>query len=330
VRHLILVQGPSREAALEGAEALEAKLDQLVARKVIAGYDLATRYVPSLAEQQRRLAALPEPATLRTNLEQALAGLPFQRGVFEPFLREVEQSRARGPLGEADLRGTVLGIKLQTLVVPAGSGWAVLVPLYGVADARGARRRSSGARPQGGIRAAARRLPAGGAAPDRARHGRDHAAARLRPAQRARRAPGRAAGCACACSSAPAILQGLGQRLTVFHLIAMLLVMGIGLNYSLFFDRPEADLCCAAGCCSRSMSPCATTLLAFVTLAFSSNPVLHAIGLTVSVGAGGGLPDFRGTRAPMIRSLCPRIPRPPRSAAARRRCWRRYAAAEAG
>ena len=30
---------------------------------------------------------------------------------------------------------------------------------------------------------------------------------------------------------------------------------------------------------------CATTLLAFGTLAFSSNPVLHAIGLTVSVGA---------------------------------------------
>jgi len=30
---------------------------------------------------------------------------------------------------------------------------------------------------------------------------------------------------------------------------------------------------------------CATTLLAFGTLAFSSNPVLHAIGLTVTVGA---------------------------------------------
>jgi predicted exporter len=30
---------------------------------------------------------------------------------------------------------------------------------------------------------------------------------------------------------------------------------------------------------------CATTLLAFATLAFSSTPVLHAIGLTVSVGA---------------------------------------------
>ena len=107
--------------------------------KVIGGYDLATRYVPSLAEQKRRLAALPEAATLRANLEQALDGLPFQRGVFEPFLRDVEQSRARGPLGEGDLRGTVLGIKLQTLVVPAGSGWAVLVPLYGVCRRAGAR-----------------------------------------------------------------------------------------------------------------------------------------------------------------------------------------------
>ena len=51
VRYLILVQAPDREAALQGAEALEGKLDELVRRQVIRGYDLATRYVPSLAEQ---------------------------------------------------------------------------------------------------------------------------------------------------------------------------------------------------------------------------------------------------------------------------------------
>ena len=38
----------------------KAKLDELVRRGAIRGYDLATRYVPSLAAQQRRLAALPE------------------------------------------------------------------------------------------------------------------------------------------------------------------------------------------------------------------------------------------------------------------------------
>ena len=284
VRHLILVQAASREAALESAEALEGKLDQLVQRKVIAGYDLATRYVPSLAEQQRRLAALPEPATLRANLEQALAGLPFQRGVFEPFLREVEQSRTRGPLGEGDLRGTVLGIKLQALVVPAGTAWAVLVPLYGVADAQalGAEvpvldLKGESERLLAGYRLEALRLSALGMA-----------AIVLLLAfglRNARAVVQVVLPVALALLISAAILQLVGQRLTVFHLIAMLLVMGIGLNYSLFFDRPEQNLLLRRRLLFALYVTCATTLLAFVTLAFSSNPVLHAIGLTVGVGA---------------------------------------------
>ena len=284
VRHLILVQGPSREAALESAEALEGRLDQLVQRGVIAGYDLATRYVPSLAEQQRRLAALPEPATLRTNLERALDGLPFQRGVFEPFLREVEQSRTRGPLGEGELRGTALGIKLQTLVVPAGTGWAVLVPLYGVADAQalGAEvpvldLKAESERLLAGYRLEALRLTAlgMGAIVVLLAFGLRNARAVLQVVLPV----------ALALLISAAILQALGQRLTVFHLIAMLLVMGISLNYSLFIDRPEPNLLLRRRLLFALYITCATTLLAFVTLAFSSNPVLHAIGLTVSVGA---------------------------------------------
>jgi len=284
VRYLILVQAPDREAALQGAEALEGKLDELVRRQVIRGYDLATRYVPSLAEQKRRLAALPEAATLRTNLEKALDGLPFQRGVFEPFLRDVEQSRNRGPLGESDLRGTVLGIKLQTLVVPAGSGWAVLVPLYGVADAQ----QLGSEVPVLDLKAESERLLAGyrletlrltalgmGAIVLVLAFGLRNARAVLQVVLPV----------ALALLITAAVLHLAGQRLTVFHLIAMLLVMGIGLNYSLFFDRPEQNALLRRRMLFALFVTCATTLLAFATLAFSSNPVLHAIGLTVSVGA---------------------------------------------
>jgi predicted exporter len=284
VRYLILVQAPEREAVLQAAEALEGKLDELVRRQVIRGYDLATRYVPSLAEQQRRLAALPEAATLRTNLEQALDGLPFQRGVFEPFLRDVAQSRSRGPLGENDLRGTVLGIKLQTLVVPAGNGWAMLVPLYGVADAQ-----TLGSEvPVLDLKAESERLLAGyrletlrltalgmGAIVLVLAFGLRNARAVLQVVLPV----------ALALLITAAVLQLAGQRLTVFHLIAMLLVMGIGLNYSLFFDRPEQNGLLRRRMLFALFVTCATTLLAFATLAFSSNPVLHAIGLTVSVGA---------------------------------------------
>ena len=284
VRYLILVQGPDREAALQGAESLEGKLDELVRRQVIHGYDLATRYVPSLAEQKRRLAALPDPAALRTNLEKALDGLPFQRGVFEPFLRDVEQSRSRGPLGEDDLRGTVLGIKLQTLVVPAGSGWAVLVPLYGVTDAQalGAQvpvldLKGESERLLAGYRLETLRLTA---------LGMGAIVLVLSFGLRSARAVGQVVlPVALALLISAAILQLAGQRLTVFHLIAMLLVMGIGLNYSLFFDLPEENALLRRRMLFALYVTCATTLLAFVTLAFSSNPVLHAIGLTVSVGA---------------------------------------------
>jgi predicted exporter len=255
-----------------------------VRRQVIRGYDLATRYVPSLGEQRRRLAALPEAATLRTNLEQALDGLPFQRGVFEPFLRDVEQSRSRGPLGESELRGTVLGIKLQTLVVPAGNGWAVLVPLYGVADAQ----KLGTEVPVLDLKAESERLLAGyrletlrltalgmGAIVLVLAFGLRNARAVLQVVLPV----------ALALLITAAFLQLAGQRLTVFHLIAMLLVMGIGLNYSLFFDRPEQNGVLRRRMLFALFVTCATTLLAFATLAFSSNPVLHAIGLTVSVGA---------------------------------------------
>jgi predicted exporter len=204
--------------------------------------------------------------------------------VFEPFLREVEQSRTRGPLGEGDLRGTVLGIKLQALVVPAGTGWAVLVPLYGVADAQalGAEvpvldLKGESERLLAGYRLEALRLSALGMA-----------AIVLLLAfglRNARAVVQVVLPVALALLISAAILQLVGQRLTVFHLIAMLLVMGIGLNYSLFFDRPEQNLLLRRRLLFALYVTCATTLLAFVTLAFSSNPVLHAIGLTVGVGA---------------------------------------------
>jgi predicted exporter len=278
VRHLLVVRAGGREEALERAEALEGKLEELVRRGAIRGYDLATRYVPSLAEQKKRLAVLPDPATLRSNLQKALDGLPYRRDVFEPFLREVEESRKRGPLRVPDLEGTVLGIKLQTLVVPAGGEWAVLIPLYGVADGQALAAevplldlKAQSERLLAGYRLEALRLSALGMGAI--------VLALALGLRNARAVAQVVVPVALALLLTMALLQLAGQRLTVFHLIAMLLVMGIGLNYALFFDRPEGSTLFSL------LVTCATTLLAFGTLAFSSNPVLHAIGLTVAAGS---------------------------------------------
>ena len=101
----------------------------------IAGYDLASRLLPSSLAQEARRAALPDAATLAANLDKATAGLPFRPGLFAPFLQDVERARAQPPLQPEALRGTALGAKLSSLLVQTAGGWAALAPLSGVRDA---------------------------------------------------------------------------------------------------------------------------------------------------------------------------------------------------
>lgn len=77
------------------------------------------------------------------------------------------------------------------------------------------------------------------------------------------------------------VLGIAGQPISLFNVMALLLVLGIGVDYSLFFretgvDNPTTLLAIALS----SM----TTLLAFGLLAFSATTAIHAFGLTVLLG----------------------------------------------
>jgi predicted exporter len=76
-----------------------------------------------------------------------------------------------------------------------------------------------------------------------------------------------------------------GTRLSIFHLVGLLLVAAIGSNYSLFFDRLATR---DSGDARRTLASLAlanlTTVTGFGILAISSIPVLHAIGSTVALG----------------------------------------------
>lgn len=71
--------------------------------------------------------------------------------------------------------------------------------------------------------------------------------------------------------------------LSIFHIVAMALVVGIGVDYSIFLrnasDDPDER---SAG---RSVALCAlSTFLAFIVLCFSNVLILNQIGLTVIIG----------------------------------------------
>jgi predicted exporter len=76
-----------------------------------------------------------------------------------------------------------------------------------------------------------------------------------------------------------------GGTLSIFHLVGLLLVVAAGSNYSLFFDREAVSARDSGRTVVSLMFACVSTVLAFGLLAFSSVPVLKAIGTTVGIGA---------------------------------------------
>jgi predicted exporter len=76
-----------------------------------------------------------------------------------------------------------------------------------------------------------------------------------------------------------------GTRLSLLHLVGLLLVVAIGSNYALFFERmaQRRDRAAARTLASLALAN-ATTIASFGVLALSTIPVLNAIGSTVAAG----------------------------------------------
>ncbi len=71
----------------------------------------------------------------------------------------------------------------------------------------------------------------------------------------------------------------------MFHLVGMLLVVGVGSNYTLFFER-QTFASSDAQRTVTSLALCNTSaVIGFGLLTLARAPVLNAIGTTVALGA---------------------------------------------
>ncbi|WP_076415239.1 MMPL family transporter [Shewanella sp. UCD-KL12] len=78
-----------------------------------------------------------------------------------------------------------------------------------------------------------------------------------------------------------ALLGFTGASLTLFHALALILVFGIGVDYSLFFAESKQQ---SRGVMMAVFMSATSTMLAFGLLAFSSTPAIHFFGLTLLIG----------------------------------------------
>ncbi|MDZ7713403.1 MAG: MMPL family transporter [Rhodovibrio sp.] len=295
-RYLITVDAPDTQTLLRRQEALRPMLDRLRQQGAIAKVDLLARYLPSAERQRARLDALPDAQTLRQRLETVLADRPFSPGTFEPFVADVAAARQAGPLRPSDISAPVLRTRLETLSVETADGVRGFGFIEGLRDETqlqaaladvavpGVRlldiKRETEALMQGYRDETLRWIALGAVL------GLGALALGLRAAR-----PVGQVGASVLVSVAlsAALLVALGTPLTLFHLLGLMVVAGLGLDYAIFLRqavRDGADDPAAGRDGRRSVVVCAlTSVSVFAVLSTAAIPMLGQLGATVTLGA---------------------------------------------
>lgn len=287
-----LVRGASAETVLQQEEALREKLQPLVQRKIISGVQALSNWVPSQRRQQDNLALLhqalldgkgaaPDAITLTA---RAIDESPQ----WAQALRQRMLDKAQ-PLTPAEFLSTPAGAASRHLWLGEVEGhFASIVALRGLSDYRQLGQLAAMADGLPGVQWVDKvsdissvlrqyRLTMGWAL--LCAYAAIFALLALRYRRRAWRA------------LAPPLLASLltlglfgwmGQPLQLFHVLAGLLVLGLGVDYGIFLlesssgQRPHAWLTVGLSA--------ASALLSFGLLALSHSPPLHAFGLTMLCG----------------------------------------------
>ncbi len=292
VARMLVVEADSLQSVLQKSERLVPELDRLVGEKVMDGYDHAARYLPSEQQQQQRQQALPGARELRTTMYLALQDTLFRQSGFSQFIREVQASKTQPLITLKDLDNTSMGLRLRSLLFRQDKHWVSLIPLHGNIKTDRLQAWVTTMSDPGlrflDLKEASNRI---------INHYRDEALwyvaigavvilvlllLRFRSIVMVTRI---LLPIVAAELTVVVVLLLLGFKLSVFHLVGLLLVMGIGLDYSLFFNREHGDVS-EGHRTTQSLIICSvTTILVFGVLAFSQTPVLSTIGLTASIGS---------------------------------------------
>jgi predicted exporter len=299
VRDLVIASAPTLESALAGAERAGHALEPLVAANVIGGFDSPATYLPSTATQEARRSSLPSAPQLRENLQRAVAGLGLNIERLRPFLDDVEAARHAPPVTPQDLQGTSLRAAFDALILHQRGRWHALLPLHVAAAAPSIdTARVRAALEEADVKEA--RVLDLKQESDALYAGYLSKAIHLSLAGMvaivvllliALRSPLRVARVLAPLVLAVLVVAaGLALsevQLTILHLVGMLLIVAVGSNYALFFDR-QASVHRVGGealTLASLVIANASTVIGFGLLSFSQVPVLVALGTTVAPGA---------------------------------------------
>jgi predicted exporter len=290
IRHLISLRTESEEKALQRTERLQSRLDQASRDGLLDGAGLVTSILPSKQTQQDRRARIPESAELQTRIEQALVDTPFRSGAFSAFVADVAAAKESPAITSVDFQDSLLASFVASHLYFDGTDWVSLATLHGLNEPDRLSAWLAKTVPEAtlvDLKGASESLVL-------TYRSRIHIVLftafglialillwSLRLSARLLWVLGTLAG---AVAVTVALNAWVLEQLSIFNLIALVLVAGLGLDYGLFMSRSESGAADIEQTRHAIRVCAASTLVAFCILAASSVPILASIGITVATG----------------------------------------------
>lgn len=262
-----LVRGASEAERLEREEALAARLDALVKEDVLTGYEAVSSWVPSPRRQAEQQAVFTRARDgvlerLKDELEDAPTAPAASPALKVETVLKTSLGEALRPLWMADA-------SVVLVHAPSRERLADLAALSSLPGVRFVDRTADLSSVMGRWRVGMSELLVVGYLVI-------FAALWWRFRGDAWRA---VLPTALASVVALAVVGALGAPLTLFHVLALWLLLGMGVDYGIFLQEQEGgEAWVAVGLGAVS------TLLSFGLLAVSTTPAIHAFGVTLGVG----------------------------------------------
>jgi predicted exporter len=247
--------------------------------------------------QTENLAAYGDPERFRARLDEAFVGQGFRAGVFGPFIDALTQTQAgqgAAPLDLPTLLDSPLGEAAGSMRVELDGQVGILSLVRGVDDPEALRTRLQELDDVHLFdqRALLAEIYAGHRKQTLELVGVGLFAVLVIVFLRYRRVGLALAAflpALLAAGTTVAILALAGFALNLLHVVSLLLVLSMGVDYGVFLVESRTHPQEVAATVLSLLACCLSTVLAFGLLAMSSNPALRAIGLTTGLGVVASL-----------------------------------------
>ena len=244
MRYQLVLHATTLETLLHQHETLDIHLQQAVNDGVLGDWQSANQILPSQSLQKLRLTAIPDPAQLASRLSEVVEKSVFRVSAFEPFLDNAQQVKQFTELTPEAFIDSPLESWLDSHLVHINSQWVSLISLshpqpeelaarlddwnveVELIDLQKSSQTLVGEYRTGALKSIAFACLA-------------IILLLLVEQRQPRRLAWLALTVIAALSVTTSIVAGLHGSLTIVHLVALLLVIGLGIDYALFLSRQE-------------------------------------------------------------------------------------------